>query len=94
MISFVIFLSLCDLLLKDLKFPHHDNELAQSEAFFNHDQWVNYFLHAGHLHIDGLKVHTHYFTSVFIDSESSIKCSFLMISHFSFLDVKVIEEFH
>jgi cysteinyl-tRNA synthetase len=40
----------------DLKFPHHDNELAQSEAHFDHDQWVNYFLHAGHLHIQGLKM--------------------------------------
>jgi len=37
----------------DLKFPHHDNELAQSEAYYNHEQWVNYFLHTGHLHIDG-----------------------------------------
>jgi cysteinyl-tRNA synthetase len=41
---------------EDLKFPHHDNELAQSEAYFGHQQWVNYFLHSGHLHIDGLKV--------------------------------------
>mmetsp|Transcript_17599 Transcript_17599/g.29164 ORF Transcript_17599/g.29164 Transcript_17599/m.29164 type:complete len:327 (+) Transcript_17599:208-1188(+) len=40
----------------DLKFPHHDNELAQSEAYFKSDQWVNYFLHTGHLHIDGLKM--------------------------------------
>lgn len=40
----------------DLKFPHHDNELAQSEAYFNNDQWVNYFLHTGHLHISGLKM--------------------------------------
>eukprot|EP01012_Entosiphon_sulcatum_P006014 TRINITY_DN12801_c0_g1_i1.p2 TRINITY_DN12801_c0_g1~~TRINITY_DN12801_c0_g1_i1.p2 ORF type:complete len:756 (-),score=189.59 TRINITY_DN12801_c0_g1_i1:168-2435(-) len=40
----------------DLKFPHHDNELAQSESFFGCDQWVNYFLHAGHLHIKGLKM--------------------------------------
>eukprot|EP01091_Cochliopodium_minus_P000735 TRINITY_DN1064_c0_g1_i1.p1 TRINITY_DN1064_c0_g1~~TRINITY_DN1064_c0_g1_i1.p1 ORF type:complete len:813 (-),score=313.25 TRINITY_DN1064_c0_g1_i1:51-2489(-) len=43
----------------DLKFPHHDNELAQSEAYFDKDgckQWVNYFLHSGHLHIDGLKM--------------------------------------
>lgn len=40
----------------DLKFPHHDNELAQSEAFFDCEQWVNYFLHTGHLNIDGLKV--------------------------------------
>jgi cysteinyl-tRNA synthetase len=40
----------------DLKFPHHDNELAQSEAFYDCRQWVNYFLHTGHLNIDGLKV--------------------------------------
>jgi cysteinyl-tRNA synthetase len=40
----------------DLKFPHHDNELAQSEAYFGNPQWVNYFLHTGHLHIDGLKM--------------------------------------
>merc|ERR1712166_716541 len=40
----------------DLKFPHHDNEVAQSEACFGCDQWVNYFLHAGRLNIDGLKM--------------------------------------
>jgi cysteinyl-tRNA synthetase len=38
----------------DLRFPHHDNELAQSEAHFCCKQWVNYFLHAGHLSIEGL----------------------------------------
>jgi cysteinyl-tRNA synthetase len=53
----------------DLKFPHHANECAQSEAFYyakkeeakedgdaEHPQWVNYFMHAGHLHIKGLKM--------------------------------------
>eukprot|EP00850_Spirogloea_muscicola_P009212 SM000051S17572 [mRNA] locus=s51:414570:421017:- [translate_table: standard] len=40
----------------DLRFPHHDNELAQAEAFFDCNQWVNYFLHTGHLHIEGLKM--------------------------------------
>jgi len=40
----------------DLKFPHHDNELAQSEAHYNCHEWVKYFLHAGHLHIKGLKM--------------------------------------
>jgi cysteinyl-tRNA synthetase len=40
----------------DLRFPHHSNELAQAEAHLNCDQWVNYFLHTGHLHIDGLKM--------------------------------------
>ncbi|KAL7535807.1 hypothetical protein ACHAWF_005277 [Thalassiosira exigua] len=41
---------------EDLKFPHHDNELAQSEACFGCQQWVNYFTHTGHLHIEGLKM--------------------------------------
>ncbi|EGC32761.1 hypothetical protein DICPUDRAFT_155256 [Dictyostelium purpureum] len=40
----------------DLKFPHHDNELAQSEAYFGNKQWINYFIHSGHLLIDGLKM--------------------------------------
>lgn len=40
----------------DLRFPHHDNQLAQSEAHFGCKQWVNYFLHTGHLHINGLKM--------------------------------------
>ncbi|GBG86559.1 hypothetical protein CBR_g41622 [Chara braunii] len=40
----------------DLRFPHHDNELAQAEAYFCNSQWCNYFLHSGHLHIDGLKM--------------------------------------
>eukprot|EP00548_Thalassiothrix_antarctica_P015730 CAMPEP_0194165740 /NCGR_PEP_ID=MMETSP0154-20130528/1573_1 /TAXON_ID=1049557 /ORGANISM="Thalassiothrix antarctica, Strain L6-D1" /LENGTH=832 /DNA_ID=CAMNT_0038876259 /DNA_START=84 /DNA_END=2582 /DNA_ORIENTATION=- len=56
---------------EDLKFPHHDNEIAQSEAcglgvcaMANGNngssnvanQWVNYFTHTGHLHIEGLKM--------------------------------------
>lgn len=40
----------------DLAFPHHDNELAQSEAYYCSDQWVNYFIHAGHVHIEGHKM--------------------------------------
>ena len=39
-----------------LRFPHHENELAQSEAYHGCKQWVRYFLHAGHLDIDGLKM--------------------------------------
>ena len=44
---------------EDLKFPHHDNELAQAEAHYHDDgcrQWVNYFLHCGHLEVEGLKM--------------------------------------
>lgn len=40
----------------DLMFPHHDNEMAQAEAYHQCCQWVNYFMHAGHLHIKGLKM--------------------------------------
>lgn len=40
----------------DLKFPHHDNELAQAEAYFDNSNWVRYFLHSGHLTIAGCKM--------------------------------------
>uniref|UniRef100_A0A8B9L9Y6 Cysteine--tRNA ligase, cytoplasmic n=1 Tax=Astyanax mexicanus TaxID=7994 RepID=A0A8B9L9Y6_ASTMX len=40
----------------DLRFPHHDNELAQSEAYFENNHWVRYFLHTGHLTIAGCKM--------------------------------------
>ncbi|KAI9783868.1 MAG: hypothetical protein M1816_001169 [Peltula sp. TS41687] len=53
----------------DLAFPHHDNEIAQAEAYWvqssptegcghshqPHD-WINYFLHMGHLSIKGSKM--------------------------------------
>ncbi len=31
----------------DLKFPHHENEIAQSQACFCSSQWTNYWLHTG-----------------------------------------------
>jgi cysteinyl-tRNA synthetase len=40
----------------DLKFPHHDNEIAQCEAYFDDGHWVNYFLHCGTLRIAGSKM--------------------------------------
>ncbi|XP_054716783.1 cysteine--tRNA ligase, cytoplasmic-like [Uloborus diversus] len=40
----------------DLKFPHHDNELAQAEAYYDNDHWVRYFLHSGHLTISNCKM--------------------------------------
>ena len=33
----------------DLIFPHHENELCQSEAYFQKPDWVRYFIHVGHL---------------------------------------------
>ena len=40
----------------DLTFPHHCNEIAQSEAYYDCDSWITYFLHTGHLHIDKRKM--------------------------------------
>ena len=44
----------------DLAFPHHDDELAQSEAYYcehgREHNWVRYFLHMGHLSIAGSKM--------------------------------------
>ena len=40
----------------DLKFPHHENEIAQSEGFSESHQWVNYWLHTGHVNIKGFKM--------------------------------------
>ncbi|XP_021942686.1 probable cysteine--tRNA ligase, mitochondrial isoform X2 [Zootermopsis nevadensis] len=37
----------------DLLFPHHENEEAQSCVYHGVDQWVNYWLHSGHLHVKG-----------------------------------------
>lgn len=34
----------------DLAFPHHENEIAQSEAYHQCGQWANYFLHSGKPH--------------------------------------------
>jgi cysteinyl-tRNA synthetase len=39
----------------DLPFPHHENEIAQSEAA-NDCKFVNYWLHAGAVRIDGEKM--------------------------------------
>jgi cysteinyl-tRNA synthetase len=39
----------------DLTFPHHENEIAQSEALTG-KQFVRYWLHAEHLSVDGQKM--------------------------------------
>jgi cysteinyl-tRNA synthetase len=46
----------------DLAFPHHTDEVAQSEAYWFDEpdrpslQWTNYFVHVGHLSIQGQKM--------------------------------------
>src|SRR3990167_436908 len=39
----------------DLKFPHHENEIAQSEAA-NHKQFAHYWMHAGLLNVNDEKM--------------------------------------
>jgi cysteinyl-tRNA synthetase len=39
----------------DLKFPHHENEIAQSEAL-NDNHLANYWMHNGHINVDGIKM--------------------------------------
>lgn len=36
---------------EDLKFPHHMNENAQSIVYNNNDNWVDKFLHIGHMYL-------------------------------------------
>ncbi|XP_054271419.1 probable cysteine--tRNA ligase, mitochondrial [Macrosteles quadrilineatus] len=38
---------------QDLVFPHHENEEAQSCVYHDTSQWVNYWLHTGHLQVKG-----------------------------------------
>lgn len=41
----------------DLRFPHHDNEIAQAEAYYDTgNNWITCFIHSGHLNIDGQKM--------------------------------------
>ncbi len=44
---------------QDLQFPHHENEIAQSEATHSHDgkpcQMVNYWMHNGFVRVDDEK---------------------------------------
>ncbi|RYL26764.1 cysteine--tRNA ligase [Acinetobacter piscicola] len=39
----------------DLTFPHHENEIAQSEASTG-EQYVNYWMHVGFINVDGEKM--------------------------------------
>ncbi|KAL0265869.1 UNVERIFIED_CONTAM: hypothetical protein PYX00_011586 [Menopon gallinae] len=45
----------------DLAFPHHENEMAQSQAFLGKERlgesrWSRFFIHTGHLHVEGCKM--------------------------------------
>ena len=40
----------------DLKFPHHESEVLQTECHTNHSLMANYWLHSGHLTINNEKM--------------------------------------
>jgi cysteinyl-tRNA synthetase len=40
----------------DLVFPHHENEIAQSCAAFGHEKMANFWVHNGHLQVEGEKM--------------------------------------
>jgi len=44
----------------DLKFPHHENEIAQSVIGYETKKTVNYWLHNEHLLVDGMKMSKRY----------------------------------
>jgi len=41
---------------RDLRFPHHENEIAQSQALLESDRWVQHWMHAGQLTVEGKKM--------------------------------------
>ena len=69
----------------DLKFPHHDNEIAQAEAYFGNNDWIRYFLHSGHLNIEGRKMSKSLknFTSIksALETYSSTQIRILFLLH-------------
>ncbi|MGO9673393.1 MAG: cysteine--tRNA ligase [Methylocella sp.] len=40
----------------DLVFPHHENEVAQTRCAFGHKVMANYWMHNGHLQVEGEKM--------------------------------------
>ena len=41
---------------RDLIFPHHENEIAQSKGVEKNENFVNYWLHNGMLNLSGKKM--------------------------------------
>ncbi len=50
----------------DLKFPHHENEIAQSRCAFKNSSFANYWIHTGFLLVNGEKMSKslHNFTTI------------------------------
>jgi len=66
----------------DLKFPHHENEIAQSTSGKNDDRLANIFFHNEHLLIDGRKMSkslNNFFTLTDITSHSYDPLAFRLL---------------
>lgn len=50
----------------DLKFPHHENEIAQYDALY-HSNLSNYFMHVGRLDFDGSKMSKSLGNVIYVD---------------------------
>lgn len=55
-------------------FPHHENELAQSESFHGKSDWCNYFLHSGHVMLKDTKISKSLGNTISID-EVLMQCT-------------------
>ncbi|WP_440996970.1 cysteine--tRNA ligase [Arhodomonas sp. SL1] len=70
----------------DLKFPHHENEIAQSEAACG-ETFVNYWMHNGHVRIDDEKMSKslgNFFTvrDILAEHPPEVVRHFLLTSHY------------
>jgi len=69
---------------EDLIFPHHENEIAQSEACFNKTPWVKYWVHVGLLMMGKDKMSKSYGNIITVEEitakYSPMKVRFYLIS--------------
>ncbi|MBI5701167.1 cysteine--tRNA ligase [Candidatus Saganbacteria bacterium] len=71
----------------DLEFPHHENEIAQTEALTNKVPWVKYWMHNGFVNINSQKMSKslgNFFTltDIFIKYDPMIVRLFLLMTHY------------
>ncbi len=71
---------------EDLIFPHHENEIAQSEGCFGHD-WVRYWMHNGFVRINHEKMSKskgNFFTikAILADHPAEVVRYFLLGTHY------------
>jgi cysteinyl-tRNA synthetase len=71
----------------DLEFPHHENEIAQTEALTGKKPWVKYWLHNGFVNVNKQKMSKslgNFFTlkDIFQRYEPSIVRFFLLQTHY------------